>query len=482
VFFLVVLLSLSYWYCLPVVTQSLFSYNEFRGYDFLMLFLGALLLNSYRGPLRRLLATDRPGQWMYRFCLWATATFPVTIASCVLNGKIKWIFVTLIFLFHLWGFFFGYAAVRLFIQTRRRCFILLDLFLIAGTVVATLICLQSVNALPRFWSSLYDGYGNLTFSATLGPNRTMPGHCMVLLVGVATSYWRNARTVGAWRIALALVAGTVGLAALGVSGSRTAWTTFAVFCVMLVLGSRPNLGGLVYIAAVTGALFLVVPDSVRDRINMMYNYRLASKLERVKSDDPKKELRAIDSGRSDLWQEGLEQLGQRIWLFPFGGGFNNYRYAVEGAGVSAHNMYITIVGELGLLGLFLYLRWLLALWQETSTRAALAVKRARYGAKVFQSFELRSLLVAMMVSLLGGEILYPYRPCFSFLGMFLFVCAVMNHPALVYGKQASPASPAPVSDTGDSYDPTSSTAPGAGTFTGRALAYAMPANTRRSAI
>jgi O-antigen ligase len=433
-FIFLVILSVSYWYCLPLVTQSFFGYNEFRGYDFLFLILIVLMLSRHRKRVLQFFQQDKPGRWVYRFCLWATATFPLTIVISISNGKPMWVLVTFIFLFHLWGFVFGYAAFRIFVKTRSQCFLLLDVFLIVGVLEALTICFQGVGALPLFWGELYNSYGARAFSATLGPNRAMPGHVMILVLVIASAYWRNAKVMGMRRLILASVAGLTALAALGLTGSRTAWTTFAVFCLVSLFQQRIQVGGIVFVLIVTLGMSVLLPDSIRDQITDTYNWRVSAGLSKVDEDSGSLEkFQAIDAGRYDLWSEGMVTLIQRPWLIPFGGGFNNYHQVGDGS--SAHNMYITLVTEVGIVGLFFYLMWLRCIWAESSALLKLGRKGKRKLA--FYPFEIKPLLIAMAVSLFAGEMLYPYRPCFAFMGMFLFLCAIMNHRAMVYGRQPS---------------------------------------------
>jgi O-antigen ligase len=122
---------------------------------------------------------------------------------------------------------------------------------------------------------------------------------------------------------------------------------------------------------------------------------------------------------------------ERPWLIPFGGGFNNYQQVSDGP--SAHNIYITLVTECGIIGLYLYMMWLIWIWRETSRATTWAKKAKRQARPAFVPSDVKPLLVAMVVSLFAGEIVYPYRPCFSFMGVFLFLVAVLNHRALVSG-------------------------------------------------
>lgn len=434
-FFLMLLISVSYWYCLPVITQSFFSYNEFRGYDPLLFILMGLFVGKYKGQLKTLFREDEPGRCFFRFSLWATATYPVTVFVALLNYNFQLPFVTLVFLFHLWAFLLAYAGFRLFVKTRAQCLLLLDVFLLVGAIEGLLICLQALGVLPRFWSALYDVYGDQAFSATLGPNRQLPGHAMLLVFGVAAAYWRNAATVKIHRLWLASGAAVFSLLGLGLSGSRTAWLSFLVFCTVLFIAHRIRLGLIAFVLVLVACSYFVVPTSIRDRFVETYDYRINHQLEKHEDDNNLAKFQSIDSGRYDIWSDTVVALGQKPWLIPFGGGFNSFHENTQ-ADVSAHNVYLNLVVEVGIVGLLLYLKWLLSVWRESSALIRAANRKGEE--RMFQPGELRALLVALMVSLLGGEILSTRRPSFAFLGMFLFLCAVMNHRALIFGAEQSP--------------------------------------------
>lgn len=428
-FYLLALVSASYWYCLPVIQQKLIGYSEFRLYDVLLALLMLVLIGKYRLGLARFLSRDPAGKWMYRFCLWASVTYVVTLIWSISQHNSAWVLVTAVYLFHLWGFLLAYAGFRMFVRTREQCLRLLDLFLLLGAVEAILICLQGVGVVPRLWSDLYDVYGEKAFSGTLGPNRVAPGVTMVLLLAAAASYWRNMASVGPARLALALGAAGSGLLALGITGSRTGWVIFAAFCLLSFVVARRNVGGMLALGAVVVALLVFTgPESVKQRFAEMYRWKVTDKLS-IAGTGLKDQFQAVDSGRLNIWVRGATRIASNPWLIPFGAGFNN-RFALN-EGDSPHNMYLTLVTELGLFGLFLYLRWLWALWAETGNRVALATAGKRPSDKVFLPVDMRALLGAMAFGLLGGELLYIYRPTFALMGMFLFLCAILNHPAML---------------------------------------------------
>jgi O-antigen ligase len=435
-FVFVLMISVSYWYCLPVTTQSIIMYSEFRGYDFLLMLLTIVLVFKYWQKLKLFFRHDKPGQWILRFSIWASITFIMTIVHILMYRQTFYILMTFVMLFHLWGFVLAYAAVRIFVTERRQCFALLDAFLVAGLIEALIITFQGTRILPLFWSEAYQlAYGADAFSGTLGPNRQLPGHTMILVFAVATGYWRNAGTVGIPRLVLAAAAALSSLTALGLSGSRTAWVSFVVFCAVVLIGRRPQLGMIVFVLVIGLGAVWFLPDQVGVRVNEVYQDRFVSKLARAEEDaDALEKFQQVDAGRYKDWVGGLNGLIARPWLIPFGGGFNNYRSLIW-VDISAHNIYITLIVETGLVGLFLYLMWLKSIARESQKLMALSRKRKKPDKAVFMGVEMRALLVALMVSLFAGEILYPYRPAFAFLGMFLFLAAVMNHPLLVFGNR-----------------------------------------------
>jgi len=433
-FFFLLAVSISYWYCLPVMSQSLITYSEFRAYDVLLVILGVILLFNYR-KLRTFFNQDKPGQAMLYFCLWATASFPLTIIWVIRAHRPDWILVTCIFLFHLWGFFLFYAAVRIYIKTRAECQIILDVFLVIGGIESLIICLQGLHIIPRFWSSLYDAYGDVA-TATLGPNRAMPGHALVLVFMVAVAYWRNQPVVGIKRVAIAAIVALLAVIASAITGSRTTALVLIVFliCSLFWRGINLRVVGFSVLLVVGFALF--VPGSLKVRLTETYEYRVSSRLKKVQGRGTLDEFQAIDAGRYRDWVGTLQTLPRVPWVVPFGAGFNSFRFVISPYGLvedtSAHNIYLTLICEVGLLGLFLYLLWFWRIWRETSALTAFCVQNKKKR-RMFLPLEVKPLLIGMAVSLSAGEILLTYRPAFSFMGMFLMVCGVFNHRAFVTG-------------------------------------------------
>jgi len=133
----------------------------------------------------------------------------------------------------------------------------------------------------------------------------------------------------------------------------------------------------------------------------------------------------LGSGRKEILDGYIPYLLDNPYIIPLGIGFNNRIYAAENtSAASAHNIYLSLINEVGLVGLFFYLSWLFS-YIRTSR---LLIKK---GGNTFIFGLIIALVIAMLVSLFSGEHLYIYRPCFALLGTFIFIMnVILNHSEL----------------------------------------------------
>src|SRR5437879_6154366 len=123
-------LSVSYWYCLPLVSTTVFGYTEFRLYDFLLAFGIAAVLLRHGRKLHLFFQRDRPARWLFRFCIWASVMAAISIGWNITKSLFVTGGVVVMDLFHLWSFVLAYGAFRVLLVTRTQCLRLLDVFLI----------------------------------------------------------------------------------------------------------------------------------------------------------------------------------------------------------------------------------------------------------------------------------------------------------------------------------------------------------------
>ena len=113
----------------------------------------------------------------------------------------------------------------------------------------------------------------------------------------------------------------------------------------------------------------------------------------------------LGAGRDKLSVNYLNYLLDNPEIIPFGMGFNNRTTK----SFSAHNMYLNVIKELGLVGFYFYFGWLINYF-------FISFKK-RKG----EALALKGLVFSMLVTLFFGEQLYIYRPLFAILGIFLVV-------------------------------------------------------------
>ncbi|NPA46084.1 MAG: hypothetical protein GXO24_02600, partial [Chlorobi bacterium] len=122
----------------------------------------------------------------------------------------------------------------------------------------------------------------------------------------------------------------------------------------------------------------------------------------------------LGSGRLELALIFIDRLSNNLYALPFGTGFNNRMLF----STSPHNMYLTLIRDVGIVGLFIYLAWLFSY---------IYIKNPRKDLRIYY-VSLRAITWSMVVTLFFGEHLYIFRPLYALWGMFLLVTAFLFVP------------------------------------------------------
>jgi O-antigen ligase len=226
----------------------------------------------------------------------------------------------------------------------------------------------------------YAGFIGLTLSLGLG------------ILAVAVQRWLAARWKGhtldrsgfpsanqRWLLALAGVAVWSLLAALGMSWSRGAWVGFAAALAAMALALPRKIAWSVVLVVVLGGLVLgmavtgLIPHSIIERLTGFVRDVHFEDVRGVGINDAN--YAVIE--RLAHWQAALSMMRHHLWL---GVGLGCYEPAYgEFALINwpfalghAHNMYLTIAAETGLIGLAAYL----GLWAVVFAQTWRATRRA----------------------------------------------------------------------------------------------------------
>ena len=158
--------------------------------------------------------------------------------------------------------------------------------------------------------------------------------------------------------------------AMGMSWSRGGWLAFGAACVaVLIAYTRKGLVALLVLALLLGLVgagvtFGLFPEAVVARITSFVPFAAVRDVRSVEITD--ENYAAVE--RLAFWQAGLDMWRDRPWV---GIGIGNYASAYEHYALPkwpmalghAHNYYLNIAAETGLIGLTAYLfLWASALW------------------------------------------------------------------------------------------------------------------------
>jgi len=403
---------ISYFYNLAVFNYSITGNNELRLYDFIGLLIMFLFYQN-KTILLWFISREKFSNYLWIFIKWCMFMMIFTFFISYLNGRLTWILRTTLFMYHFLTFYFSFIFFLILMRNPKNLRQLVYLHIIMAIIASLVVLFQHFGLVPYLWSDLdRKAYGGF-LSGILGPNKIVLGMVM-FISGVTFIALFLQRELRINRIML--IAGIIfAIISLGLSGSRTSYVGVLIFLVYFFIRST---GKFIYLAVILGVCLLIVSSynsEVLSLITDVIDGRVFNKISDpslIAEGDVNQLYEDLGAGRKGLSLRYIDYLFTHVYVVPFGSGFNNFVLV----GYSAHNIYLTLINEVGLLGLFFYVRWLLS-----------------YFSIEFRHFKqlgivLKGMVLAMMVTLLFGEHLYVYRPIFAILGIFLFATAVLLSP------------------------------------------------------
>jgi hypothetical protein len=390
--------------------------QEVKLYDPIFFFFLYHYIGNRQG-IQTFAQADAASRGMIKFAVWCSCTFVISFLWLVAINKFFEVFQTGLYLIHLWGFIICTIFLRKeFVLNRAYFEKTILLFLVIGLIECLVIIGQNVGVVPYLWAKAYfDGYdGANTFTGTMGPNRVVPGTAMFLTFAVAVAILTAKQGTKKTRIASVALAVLSAVTALLV-GSRTGYISLAGFLVVLTLLSPVN--GL-KIAIPSALLFFLIAASgvagpVKDRILFMVDHRVLNKVETLdKYTTSADYYDVLGSGRKGKLYKAAEFVGNNPWILPVGSGFNNRYSGATKQGNSAHNLYLTLIIENGIVGLILYLAMVFGFMRGQFWSRGNSILWATLG--------------GVFVNMFFGEAFYIYRPAFGLFGILLFSLSIID--------------------------------------------------------
>jgi hypothetical protein len=414
IYLLLFLGVISYWYNLPILYYSVLGNNEIRLYDLVFFFLLINFIKQFRTKYQVLLRLNKSLKYFYEFCLFCTFSTVITLFSCVILGRMVWFLQTFLYLYHLWGFFVV-AITFMGIEDDNSSKFFINTYLVCAVIAQVIILMQVAGIMPILWKEIYvKAYGDKNFTGTLGPNRVCPS--MSIFYSFALSFFLLANADKFKTMLPKLLASIILiLSPVVVIMTSSQTSTYSLFLfilinVVVIIRKPIFLIGIVLLILV-GSIF--APAFIVQRVNYVIEDRITTKL-KGEEDDLNDYYESLGSGRAEILAASYQKVLDNLPFLVTGMGFNNR--ILFGQGSSAHNIYFSLLFEVGLFGLFFYLRWLFGCINPFTH-----IKKKRL--ESITHLPILALIVVTLLSLIAGEHLYIYRPLFGLLGNFLLVNA-----------------------------------------------------------
>ena len=408
-FVLTLLMIFSYYYNLPIISYSIKGDNELRLYDILgvyVMFVFIVNFNFFYFIIKK----NKVFKWFFNFAVWCTLTILVTFFFSIFKDKINAFFQSVLYLFHLWVFFVTSLIFYIISFNRNKLRLFVQFILVLSVVSSVIIIMQNLGFIPFLWNATYKaGYAGF-LSGTLGPNKIITGMYSLMIAAFAIGLINN-RKAGVHKLFLIFVV-FINLYVLLLSGSRTSYVGLIIFLAFFAFFKTSRF---VFFAILTGFIFsflIVTNDTLYSKIDEVISDRVVSRIENeddLQNANVGKLYEDLGAGRDNISKGYVKFILNNPEIIPFGLGFNN-RLTRQ---IAAHNMYLTTIKELGIVGFVLYFGWLVQY---------LRIPFRKYGGN---ELALKGLALSMLVTLYFGEHLYIYRPLFATLGMFLLVMAAL---------------------------------------------------------
>ncbi|WP_055448708.1 O-antigen ligase family protein [Lacinutrix mariniflava] len=416
------LMVVSYFYNLPVLKYSVQGDNEFRLFDIAgLVILYIIYINK---PIVLFFIRSKTYlNTMNNFVMWCAVTLIFTLLFSVFMGRPLWFIKSLLYYYHMLAFFYTGVLMAMYLRDKKRYKLVAHLVLIFTILESVLVFIQHYGYVPFLWNSVYEeAYGGF-LSGTLGPNKICLGMTMFISLVYAIGLFMQSQ-IKVNKI-LIIVAMLMSLAIIGISGSRTTYLALLIFlCYLFIMKTRKFIALSILLSLAVIVAFFFNLELIDTIVTTIEN-RVINKVSNPEAFNPasanvdvEQLYQDLGAGRDRIVLMYLDYIARNPYVIPFGIGVNN-RLLI---GSSAHNIYLSLINEVGLVGLFLYLKWLTSFLY------------LKFGKMSSLKMVLNGLVFAMLVTLYFGEHLYLYRSVFTILGYFILITILLIVPRYYFNN------------------------------------------------
>lgn len=402
----------SYFYVLPLGRYAVAGiYTDYRLFDFAFLFFIIIVGLNYL-PQLRALGQDRSSFFtvtvVFLWLLWMslTLTFFLGGSSSLLPALIR------AFRFSAYLLTAGFVVV--IVNSAYRYRFLLGVIYLNIVVQALLAFAQGIGQLDSFWPDYWLRQYGVWPVGTLSPHHLHVG--IVMLLGVALTLVFVRQPIGMpLRV---LLIGLLGImcAVIVMAGIRTAMVGLVGLAVADFLGHKGrSLGYWVVVTLALVIMFRLSGTAVQSAVQSTFDRVVADRYNQLG-------LEGIMLDRVKVYSNFPDAIRAYPWILLIGTGFQNSTAYIGAAG--AHNNYLHVLFELGLVGLAIYMRFLFRVLSNLRS-VAHKMEKTFEGAMALGMW---GAFIAIMITMLMGETLWAQYSQFTLTGQIMALMALAISP------------------------------------------------------
>lgn len=402
----------SYFYVLPLGRYAVAGIDtDYRLYDIVFLFFLVTVGLNYL-PQLRALSQDRSSFFaaivVFLWLLWASLTL-----TFFLGGSSR-LLPAIIRAFRFSTYFLVAGFVVMIVNDARRYRFLLGVIYVNIVVQALLAFVQGIGRLNSFWPDYWLQQYGVWPVGTLSPHHLHVG--IVMLLGVAlTLVFVRQPIVMPLRVVLIGLLGVM-CAVIVMAGIRTAMMGLAGLAVADLLSHKGrSLGYLVFVTLALVLMFRLSGTVVQSTLQGTFDFVVADRYNQLG-------LEGITRDRVSVYSNFPDAVRAYPWMLLVGTGFQNSTAYIGSAG--AHNNYLHVLFELGLVGFVVYLRLLFRVLSNLRSVAQKTGTTLERG----MALGMWAAFIAIMITMFMGETLWAQYSQFTLTGQIMTLMALAISP------------------------------------------------------
>ena len=365
--FLILVVSL--FYCLPLGRFSIGGFDsDFRIYDYIfpLVYIYYLSIPQVYRHFSRLLSM----KIMFTRSLWILVIIVfISIFISVFYSGSDFLLPRLIRFYRLLAYFTLPMLAVAVLQTEKQIWLAFRVFFWTSAIVALLAFGQGLGLLPAFWPEYWLNLYSESDApvATLSPHHKHIGVVMLLGIFIGLAYASLEANLF-WKIVIIICVAVMVLVPI-FGGTRTfaLGLTGALLAYIYIRRGRAIIA-LSFAAAGTLIYFQFGGEQIQQRIVEKYEERVASRIEKLG-------YAGVYEERTIIYEDIFGTLIDKPYLLATGTGFQNI-YKFIGAN-GAHNNYLHVLMELGLIGFIVFIGFLYKFWRNIYSLTGLSNERIR---------------------------------------------------------------------------------------------------------